>query len=204
MDCEFVNLGASMRKIFRAGAIAAAVGLLATRADANPTATTVTSLTGAAPHTCALGVPTLEVSSDASLSGATTTSATITFTNFVDPADATYVDGVAFTLDFSGMCNYASHFRMKTQNGALTNGTPIVGGTFLHALNYAASITWHGAPSLLGTDGTAGKKSNNVAVTGPFSGQLQLNVAISDPGVSTPLVAGSFSDVLTVQIGATL
>ena len=185
-------------------AVLAAV--LATPALAGPTRTSTASLTGAAPTVCTLGAPTLAASGDAVLSGSTPSSATVTISNFVDTSNASYVDGISITLNFAAMCNYASHFNSQTVTGALKDSQPIVAGSgpFLSSLNYQALLQWAGQNSVLNTNGTALKKGLQKNVPGSYSGTAALSITLVDPGVSTPLVAGTFSDQLTIQIGAAI
>lgn len=187
-------------------AAAALAALLATPALAGPTRASTVSLAGAAPTVCTLGAPTLAASGDAVLSGSTPSSATVTISNFVDTSNATYIDGISITLNFDAMCNYASHFNSQTVTGALKDTTPVVAGSgpFLKTLNYQALLQWAGQNSVLNTNGTALKKGLQKNVAGSFSGTAALSITLIDPGVSTPLVAGTFTDQLTVQIGAAL
>lgn len=178
--------------------------LLTTPALAGPTRTSTAALAGTAPTVCTLSAPTLDPTSNgAALSGASTTSATVTFSGFVSPATAAYIPGVDFTLVFDGMCNYPSNYRIQSQNGRLTTTTPVVGGTFVTGLDYSAGLHWRTTSSTLQTNGTAGLKGSLKSLAGAYSGEADLEIILTTP-INAPLVSGDFTDHLTVQIGAAL
>jgi hypothetical protein len=176
-------------------------------AQAQPSATNGTAMTGTAPNTCTMAAPTLMASGNASLSGATQTSATVSIFNFVNTANATYKPGIAIALNFVSMCNYASNFQIETQGGAMKNTavSAVAGsGPFITSLNYTALMLWGGQLSVLSTDGNAGTMGSQASLSGAFQGSATISISLTNPLSASPLVAGAFTDHLTVQIGAAL
>ena len=190
-------------------AMAAAASLAIQPVLASPggggTASNGMGISGSAANTCTLGAPTLGSTSDATLSSATPSSGVVTISNFVDPSNAAYVDGISITLNFDAMCNYASKFQSETQSGAMLNSVPVVAGSgaFVSALNYSALLQWAGQTSVLNTDGTANKKGTLKSVNGANKGTASLSITLTAPA-NRPLLAGSFTDQFTIQIGAAL
>lgn len=195
-----------MRRVAKAVCIGAVAAAFASPALASGNGPNGIGVSGTATNTCTLSAPTLVASSDAVLNSSTPTTASVTISNFVNPANAQYVDGVSITLNFNGMCNYASKFQSQTTSGAMKNTTPVVAGSgpFISSLNYNALLQWASQNSVLNTDGTALKKGSLKSVAGAFSGTAQLSITLLDPSSTNPLLAGSFNDTLTVQIGAAL
>jgi hypothetical protein len=97
-------------------------------------------------------------------------------------------------------CNYGAKAGLKTLKGGMTG--PVAAGGFDHTINYAASLSWGAltGPSFT-TNGTANTKVESED-TGPRIGQVGLTIT---PQANTkPLVAGNYTDTLTVKIGATI
>ena len=120
------------------------------------------------------------------------------------PADSNgYMQDASFTYQIVSTCNAPSQFRLTTQNGGLTNPTPTpVSGSWLNRIDYSAHMTLPGSggsTASLVTNGVAGKTSplrfNGVA----YTGNLQLSFQV-EQDLSAPLVAGVYSDVLTISV----
>ena len=196
-----------MARLARVSFGVALVALLSGPAFSAGSQTNGVAISGSAVNTCTLSAPTVFSTSGAALSSSTLTSGTIAISDFVDTSDATYIDGVSIILTFDAMCNYPSHFNSQTLTGGLKSTTPVVAGSgpFVTTLNYSAGLTWGGQTSNLGTNGSALRKGVQRNVAGSFKGTAQLNITLSNPTVgSTPVVAGAFTDQLTIQIGAAL
>jgi hypothetical protein len=95
-----------------------------------------------------------------------------------------------------------------TKNGGLALGSAaqVVDGTFISHINYRAQVDWAGKSAVMSTDGGPGKKTPTTVVGGTNHGPLSLRIVIDDleNDLTIPLVAGTYSDILTVQIGAPL
>lgn len=196
-----------MKKILL-GATAAA--LLASPVLAAPSAEQTVTINGTAPTVCTLAAPT----QTNLLGNLTVAGSTVTVTGLFDAADAT-MDAGSVTLNFAGMCNYAHNVSLKSANGYLYNTTSNVAplaGTFFRRIGYNAAFNWagvHRAAAIPAVDSTlAGQAgvavtSTDAAVSGANIGNLQVSLKFAGSG-TTPVVAGNYTDSLTVQIGADL
>lgn len=192
------------------GALAAAA--IATPVMAAPTAQQAITINGTAPNVCTLAAPAVNgaISGNLTVSGSN-----VTVTGLFDTADAT-MDAGTVGLRFAGMCNYAHNVSLKSANGYLYNTTGSnapLGGAFVRRVGYTAGFSWAGATvataipdatstSSAGVQGTA-VVSANTAVAGANAGNLDVTLSFASSG-TTPVVAGNYSDTLTVQIGADL
>ncbi len=170
------------------------------------------AINGSVAVTCTLGVPTQVIAVDASLdAGATSTSATLTFPNIADPANAQYTGfGDVVKLKFAGMCNYAATLGIQTTGGSLVNSNaanvPVAGSLpFADKVNYQASAAWNGTGPNFTTNGTPGLK-NNHAKTGALLADIDLTISLDLPNVGSgaPMLAGDYTDTMTIQVGAAL
>lgn len=169
------------------------------------------SFGGDVENTCVLDPLTQVSASNASLAaGATGSAATIDFTGFADTGTAEFVAGSGIALQMSGYCNYPHQISMQTANGSLQHQTtanqPVAGsGTFISEVHYDVNVFgWDGAFIQLDAQGVAGTKSTGVSsVAGAFRGQANMTISLTNPGPD-PLLAGTWSDTLTLQIGQPL
>jgi len=189
---------------------ATAAALLASPALAAPSAEQTVTINGTAPTVCTLGAPT-----SANLVGnLNVTGSTVTVTGLFDAADAT-MDAGSVTLRFAGMCNYPHNVSLKSANGYLYNTTSNVAplsGTFFRRIGYNAAYAWANVfrptaipavdSTLAGQSGVA-VTSADAAVSGANLGTLNVTLRFDGSG-TTPVVAGNYTDSLTVQIGADL
>lgn len=169
------------------------------------------AINGTVVNTCTLGVPSQVGALNGSLiGGATSTSATLTFTNIADATDASYTGfGSVVSLSFAGMCNYAAKLGVQTTSGALINSNaanvPVAGSLpFSDKVMYQAAASWNGVGPTLNTNGTAGIK-NEQSYAGALLADVILDITLklaSVPG--SPMLAGDYTDTLTIQLGASL
>lgn len=193
---------------------AVAVGLaalLSGQAFAATSASATVTMGGPVAPTCTLDPMTQISASGAALaSGATSSAATVNLTGIADPSDATFVPGTGFTLGYNGMCNYAHTVRVQTITGNLkatnTANLPVSGSQpFVTSLNYGVNNVWAGVTTTLTANGVALKKSTGGVVGGANKGAGTLGVVLTDPAVATmPLIAGTWTDQIKIQIGAAL
>ena len=102
----------------------------------------------------------------------------------------------------SAACNTPSNVQLTSQNGAITtSGTPPSG--FTNLINYSSTATFSGAAASLNT-------ATNPAASGPESGTAvsttgatpsgTMTVAITPQANASRLIAGSYTDTLTITI----
>ncbi|MBV9541047.1 MAG: hypothetical protein JO167_07245 [Alphaproteobacteria bacterium] len=206
-----------MKKLRLLGAAAAAL-MCAAPAMAADTATNNIGISGTSPNTCTLNSGAQTAATNAAFTPGSGSS-TLAITALASAADAS-LQATSATLTFVGMCNYKHNVGLKSANSGLQNANtsndPVAGsGSFIKKVGYTASYTWAGHSSSgsenltftnnVGTGASAAASTTTgatFAVAGANQGNLvlQLDVAAS----ATPVVAGTYSDTLTVQIGAAL
>jgi hypothetical protein len=179
---------------------AIALGASGALADDTSSASTSFTITGVAVPVCVLSSPAASGSSV----NATFALNTVSLTQLIDPNTA-LVNDSALTLEVShAMCNYAAWLSLGSRNGGLTSsnasGVASGSGGFLTVVPYTAAATWGGMSVSLDT--TSGLKVAKAQATGANSGSLVINVATQKSQL--PVVQGTYSDVLTVKLGAPL
>ena len=98
----------------------------------------------------------------------------------------------------------AANISVSTKNGAITLGNAVgalatAPAGFANRLPYTATATWSTLSAVIDADGTAGAAS----VTSLDSAGAVLDtltVSGTTPGSPAPLVAGAYSDTLTVTL----
>lgn len=98
-------------------------------------------------------------------------------------------------------CNYQAYVGIRTQNGGLIrSGQPVAG--FDNKVDYSATLSWASTTAAINTS-TATSFTNVVQISAPAAtGDAILNV--TPIANANPLIAGSYQDILTLQIGASL
>lgn len=108
----------------------------------------------------------------------------------------------SISVTFQGVCNEPQSIRLVSSGGGLTQDQGAQsGGGFLNRVDYTATLGWGAGQTTLSTDGTA-HGSATVLSIGARSGAVTLVISI--PAGSQPLVAGNYSDVLTVEFADNL
>lgn len=166
------------------------------------TATSEITMTGTVNNTCNL--PSISATSSDGALGGTVAAATYTFTagNFGGAAAMHTPRSVTFTFA-NAMCNYSARLGLKSANGAMTSaGGSVV--NFANAVTYTATANWGAATNSLAADNSAANLlgSANATAVGPTN--QDLTVAVTTIAPVLPLLARTYTDVLTVQIGAQL
>lgn len=99
-------------------------------------------------------------------------------------------------------CNTPSNVQITSQNGAVRNsGTPPSG--FTNLINYSSSATFSGATATLNTATTAtatGAEAGAAVSTTGATPSGTMSVTITPQANALPLLAGSYSDVMTITI----
>jgi hypothetical protein len=127
---------------------------------------------------------------------------TITLTQLIDPTTAS-VNQASLTLQIANaICNNNAWLSLRSQNGGLTSssasGVTSGSGGFLTVIPYTAAARWGGLNLTLDT--STGVNVAKVPTGGANSGSLSLGIATQKSAL--PVVQGTYSDVLTVKIGA--
>lgn len=147
--------------------------------------------------------PTFPAATNVSPSALTPTSSLVTIAT---PTDALGIMQFwKFTLKIDGTCNVVGDLRLSSEKGGLKDpahgvGPPPTG--FIKRFDYFASVDFDGAGpvSIPATSGSPISSSPSPEyTTGPFSGVATLHVT-GVQNTSGPLLAGSYTDVLTISL----
>ena len=127
---------------------------------------------------------------------------TITLTQVIDPTTAR-VNEASLTLQIANaMCNNNAWLRFQSRNGGLTASTAsgVASGSrgFLTVIPYTVAATWGGLNLTLDT--STGAKVAKEPTRGANAGSLSLNLVTQKSAL--PVLEGTYSDVLTVKVGA--
>jgi hypothetical protein len=126
---------------------------------------------------------------------------TIQLTKLIDPSTA-YVNEATLSLQVANaMCNYNAWLSVSSQNGGLAPTKPVLANSpgFLTQVPYTVQAVWG---SLNATLDTSSSKLAKIRTHGANLGSLSLKFHTN--AIQTPLVQGSYTDVVTVKIGASL
>lgn len=194
-----------MRKYSKFAAAITCGLVIAGAAQAADTATTVITLSGVAPSTCNIPTaPTAPSATNMTLSGGGTAAANTVDVSSIFNTTTGALTGGNITLRFGNVvCNYNATIGLRTTNGNLTAAAgTIVGGTFLNDIDYSATATWGAAPvATLNATGTPATTVNQAA-GGANVADLDLTITVAPS--ATPVIGGTYSDTLTLQVGAAL
>jgi hypothetical protein len=153
------------------------------------------SFTGEAPAGCMMLTPQSPSSANASMTSSAPGSADIVIAQLVGE-DGVSV-GATVILTLPAACNQAHVLRLDSVNGGLINveGT-LASGPFRTVLPYAVAISWGSGSETYQSGDAATTLSNGDAATG------SVTVTIEIPAGGAPLVAGSYSDQLILELAA--
>jgi hypothetical protein len=206
-----------MKKLLMLAAATAAILPMTAQADA--TAYGKVNLEAKASNTCAVrGISGAETYSGGTVSGdKNPASVSLSLgSDVIDPTTA-FTNSATKTLTLSAFCNYGDHhLSLHSKNGGLTNpaSTPF-SGVFHRRIEYKATLSgWGPTDASVEADGdlTSGassaggvsfgdsEKSTKVtAATATTTAKLSITTKANS---TAPLLAGLYSDVLTVKMGA--
>lgn len=176
--------------------LAAALLLAATSASAerlNPRQEVI--LQGSAQPACVIKGPALARGSNISFASTGANAGEIRISQLVDPATAQVREAqVALLLPI--VCNSAHRFLLKSGNGGLLrDGASPAGDRFRARVPYGVSAMWQGRQLRQTTDAAG---DFTIDMPGSGAGDLALTIDIQSGG--QPLVAGSYSDTITVEL----
>jgi hypothetical protein len=149
---------------------------------------------------CVLG----SASASGAASNATYAANTITLTQFLDPTTALVNQSTLTLQTANAMCNYNAWLSLSSQNGGLTssNAGGIAAGSsgFLTVVPYSVQANWGTVNVSLDT--STGAKLAKVQAGGANSGSLSLTFMTQKSAL--PVVEGTYTDIVTVKVGASL
>ncbi|KAF0092808.1 MAG: hypothetical protein FD163_574 [Hyphomonadaceae bacterium] len=205
-----------MKRIIFAATSFAAMAMAGSAFAAN-SQTTTAFMQGNVPDTCVLTAPTVTASTNATnvLLGGNGGQSTMLLT--LADANTAKLNAVSFTLTYAdSYCNYNHSVGIKATNGGLiaSDYDPVAtSGAFIRRIGYDADIKWMGPAFAQGPNpGTStttdlGDTLSTAAVNFPVAGANRADLVIQvtiDNSNQTPVVSGTYTEYLTLKIGATL
>ena len=180
------------------------VSPVATIGGANP-AVFVTDVGGRIPQFCSIGAASLSQASNP-INVRAVTGATLEIETFVN-ATTLASQAASVEVAFDAVCNYPHLLTLASANNGLWRQSvaPAV-APFANAVPYRATATWGDVQIKLDADsGSRRAVSSKSSSQTPRAGQVTLALQV-DPGASnvatnSPLLQGSYSDLITVTLG---
>ncbi|MBJ7532821.1 hypothetical protein JDN40_01650 [Rhodomicrobium vannielii ATCC 17100] len=166
---------------------------------ASSSASTSFQIKGVAPQVCQLPG---QAAPSGAASNATYASNMVTIESLIDNSTA-FVKSSSLTLKFDkAMCNYEAYLSLSSQNRGMTStdAKQATAGEFLSKVDYTVTADWGSIRDLI-LD-TSQQSTAQLQTAGANSGTLTLTFATKDGSV--PLVNGTYTDTVAVQIGAKL
>lgn len=143
---------------------------------------------------CIMAVATTQSAQNAIMTSPTPGAADVVVTQLVGD-DAVPV-GAQITLSMEAACNQAHILRVSSQNGSLINSASSgIVGPFRNSLPYSIVVTWANAPQGFESVDALQAQSVNDAARGAITVMIQI------PAGGVPMVAGSYSDQLVLELG---
>jgi hypothetical protein len=162
---------------------------------------------GEAPPVCAFTATPSQQTADNMTFAASGGINQIQIDNLIDP-NVGLLNRASIQLEVDGICNRAHSLSVMTNNGGLKHAGSVlpVGGAFVGHINYRVQVDWAGQTAMLTTDAVPGKKAPVNLIGGPNQGSLNISLIVDevDNDMNTPVIAGVYSDILTIQIGVPL
>ncbi|MBI1405003.1 MAG: hypothetical protein GC145_02630 [Caulobacter sp.] len=175
-------------------ALLAAAGPAMAQTDVT-TATIQAELRGSVLSGCLLETPQSTGVSNAQVSELSPGSANIAINQMVGEDGA--VIGAIITLVLPATCNQAHTLNLSSlRGGLLGDGPASSSGAFRSEVPYTVTVSWAGASQTFQTQDGDLSLALGEAVTGPVT------ITINIPAGGLPLVAGAYSDELTLVLGA--
>ena len=141
------------------------------------------------------------------LNGTGSSGARITVTELIDAAAAT-LKPATVDLAVSAICNVPHQLTLTSTQGALVPDSQAIEaeGIFLRAIYYRATANWGADNISLVANGSSAPHSASREIATPRMGDLTVQVKVDgvDNELTTPVLAATYSDVLTLTINARL
>jgi hypothetical protein len=109
-------------------------------------------------------------------------------------------------LSVAAVCNTPHQIRLKSEKGALRSETlpDDPKGTFLKDVKYRAILRWGASTTTLIANGAGTSHEASEDIQRPVVGDLNVEIRVdgTDNDLSTPLLEGAYTDVLTITVTA--
>lgn len=158
------------------------------------------SFEGAAEPACLIRSPAVLDSNNASVTVGSNSNVDVALSSggFVDPGTGV-PNAAQIKLSLPVTCNTAHHITVESARGGLVLlGSVPQGSGFRSRLDFTVTLNWAGGAQSFNTT-TA--RTLDAIVPNAATGAATIEIAI--PGGGTPLVAGAYSDTVTVKVEAT-
>lgn len=184
-------------------------GLATTPVFAQATDSDALNLSGTQAQTCTLGAFSASAATGALVVG-DYGAGTLSLTGTMSPSTAIRAAG-SITLNAAAMCNYAHSVSVRQSGGGLINASDLAPaqGTFIRKQGYDAVVSWAAetitasSPDVTAEPSPpAAVTSTNQSINGAASGTLGLTLSVVDS--ASPVLSGTYTDSVVVQIGADL
>lgn len=144
---------------------------------------------------CITSNPSASAAQNASATELVTGSANIVVTRLV--GDDGVPLGAEIVLSMPSACNQAHNLNLSSLNGGLSNtlGADAQGSAFRALLPYTVIVSWAGQSQTFNSSSGGLIQPVGDAASGPVTVTIQI------PSGGAPLVAGSYSDQLVLQLG---
>jgi len=154
-------------------------------------------ISGQAPSACLISAPTSATGANTSFQSTGAQQGQITINQLADAQTATPIAS-SINLALPIICNTAHTLTISTSNGGLLRLGGVVGpetNGFRQFLPYRVGATWAGQ-----TANATSQAGATITINASDGAAGQLNLEVSTPGGGDPLVAGSYSDELVIQL----
>lgn len=152
-------------------------------------------LVGTANPACVIRAPSAAIGNNMSFNPVSSMAGEIAIAEFVD-ADAVPRGG-SIEVILPVVCNSAHRVLVRSGNGALRRvGAPVQSGPFAQSVAYQVATIWGGQQGSLATG------AGPLIINTPEARAGQLSLAISVPAGGPPLVAGTYSDQIILELQA--
>ena len=103
-------------------------------------------------------------------------------------------------------CNQPAFVSLRTENGGMKvkDDASCAGGSNPYCVNYIATAEWNDATVTYTTNGSENTGASSDISTVSSRRQVRLTITPQKPAGDSPVVAGDFTDTLTVQVGPPL
>jgi hypothetical protein len=152
---------------------------------------------GEATRACLIGKPEATGGFNATLSGASEGTSTIEIGQLVSPIDASPLAS-SINLGFQVICNHAHSVSVRSGGRGLQlqQGAP-ASGAFATTVDYTFGMSWSGQSR------QANASTGQLQINAPDGAAGMLSVSIETPASGRPLVAGTYSDSVIVELTPT-
>lgn len=178
------------------------VAAASTSAMAGSSVNSTVDLLGSATPTCSAATASGNIGTIGGTGGTLTA-----ISGLIDGNNAVVVTAVSNQIG-TVTCNYQAYVGLESANGHLhTTATPPQGSNFVNTVDYDAKLTWASTSAEIDTTGANSlplTKSNPQIAATAASGAATLVVTPYQVPSGKALMAGDYSDTLTVKIGGAL